>query len=209
MKNNGNMLSSAQQNTEYSLQTREKSLWKTLGGCAHSGFPLGFFSRLSWIFFDLLRRSLHIASIFNFSLVLFCIHFSVPLPGKIEAAPVSLQAKVAFKGARDKGTKKTLQSIFESYVAALLFFFQICFSHLSTLILLGRPGGRDRNRGSWIEYESECFRPKWRASRAGKSRIMIGLSSTLNKRLFLSRTLLWALIQEIAPLRRQAPRHLP
>ena len=44
-RNNGNMLSSAQQNTEYSLQTREKSLWKTLGGSVpprvfHSDFSL-------------------------------------------------------------------------------------------------------------------------------------------------------------------------
>ena len=32
------MLSFAQQNTKYSLQTREKSSWKTLGGSAHLGF---------------------------------------------------------------------------------------------------------------------------------------------------------------------------
>ena len=45
--NNDNMLSFAQQNLKYSLQTREKSSWKTLGGFATSGFSLGFFSRLS------------------------------------------------------------------------------------------------------------------------------------------------------------------
>ena len=45
--NNDNMLSFAQQNFQYSLQTREKSSWKTLGGFATSCFSLGFFSRLS------------------------------------------------------------------------------------------------------------------------------------------------------------------
>ena len=46
-RNNGNMLSFAQQNFKYSLQTREKTSWKTLGGFATSCFSLGFFSRLS------------------------------------------------------------------------------------------------------------------------------------------------------------------
>ena len=39
-RNNDNILSFAQQNLKYSLQTQEKS----------SGFSLGFFSRLSWMF---------------------------------------------------------------------------------------------------------------------------------------------------------------
>ena len=54
--NNDNMLSFAQQNLKYSLQTREKSSWKTIGGFATSGFLLGFFSCLSWIFVDTASR---------------------------------------------------------------------------------------------------------------------------------------------------------
>ena len=55
-RNNDNMLSFAQQNLKYPLQTREKSSWKTLGGFATSGFSLGFFSRLSCIFVDTASR---------------------------------------------------------------------------------------------------------------------------------------------------------
>ena len=61
MKNNVNMLSSAQQNTEYSLQTQEKSSWKTLRGLR----PLGF-STLEFVvnIYGSACRSLHIAPMY-------------------------------------------------------------------------------------------------------------------------------------------------
>ena len=45
---------------------KEKSLWKTLGGCATSGFSLKFFSCFSWIFMDPLHGPLHIVPISPF-----------------------------------------------------------------------------------------------------------------------------------------------